>query len=150
MLAVPAVVERLRMFDAPDPRLLETGVICWLLFFGYVTGSRLCSPLGQWEVTSETISKAISICLLMALCWGILYVFIGSRHSDAFSPGVDAEADEPHVFPILRYFGLTMLSTIGFGNITPVGLAAHCAAVAEGISRQLVWRFSSRASWAYG
>jgi len=41
-----------------------------------------------------------------------------------------------HIFPILGYFSLTTLSTIGFGDITPVTLQARYAAVAEGITGQ--------------
>ena len=41
-----------------------------------------------------------------------------------------------HVFPILGYFSLTTLSTIGFGDITPLTLQARYAAVAEGITGQ--------------
>jgi voltage-gated potassium channel len=39
-------------------------------------------------------------------------------------------------FPIFIYFSLTTLSTIGFGDITPVTLKARYSAVAEGISGQ--------------
>jgi hypothetical protein len=40
------------------------------------------------------------------------------------------------VFPILLYFSLTTLSTVGFGDITPLTLPARYAAVAEGITGQ--------------
>ena len=40
------------------------------------------------------------------------------------------------MFPIFIYFSLTTLSTIGFGDITPVSLQARYAAVAEGITGQ--------------
>jgi hypothetical protein len=44
---------------------------------------------------------------------------------------------EQTVLPIFVYFSLTTLSTIGFGDITPVTLQARYAAVAEGITGQL-------------
>jgi voltage-gated potassium channel len=37
---------------------------------------------------------------------------------------------------VLGYFNLTTLSTIGFGDITPLTLQARYAAVAEGITGQ--------------
>jgi hypothetical protein len=40
------------------------------------------------------------------------------------------------MFPILIYFSLTTLSTIGFGDITPLSLPARYAAIAEGITGQ--------------
>ena len=39
-------------------------------------------------------------------------------------------------FPVLIYFSLTTLTTIGFGDITPLTLKARYAAVAEGITGQ--------------
>ena len=42
-----------------------------------------------------------------------------------------------HVFPILVYFSLTTLSTVGLGDISPLTLQARYAAVTEGITGQL-------------
>ena len=43
---------------------------------------------------------------------------------------------EQQLFPVLVYFSLTTLATIGYGDITPVTLQARSAAVAEGITGQ--------------
>jgi len=63
---------------------------------------------------------------------------IFTRHPEAFqfttpTPGGVSEA---YTFPLLLYFSLTTLSTIGFGDITPLTLPARYAAVAEGITGQ--------------
>jgi len=60
-------------------------------------------------------------------------------HPDSFgglavAPGHPVEIQ--HLFPVLAYFSLTTLSTIGFGDITPLTLQARYAAVAEGITGQ--------------
>jgi len=107
-----------------------------MLFFVYVTWSQLRSLLKQREVTGETISMSISIYLLLGLSWGLLYIVIFTRHPEAFSFGSSPGVSEQHVFPIFIYFSLTTLSTIGFGDITPLTLQARYAAVAEGITGQ--------------
>jgi ion channel len=135
-LAVPAIGERLWASFAPNPRLFRMGAISWLLFFSYVTWSQLRSLLKQREVTGETISMSISIYLLLGVSWGILYIVIFTRHPEAFSFGGAPEVSEQHMFPIFIYFSLTTLSTIGFGDITPMTLPARYAAVAEGITGQ--------------
>jgi hypothetical protein len=112
------------------------GAFSWLLFFVYVTWSQLRSLLKQREVTGETISMSISIYLLLGMSWGLLYIVIFTRHPDAFSFGISPGVSEQHMFPILIYFSLTTLSTIGFGDITPLSLQARYAAVAEGITGQ--------------
>ncbi len=50
--------------------------------------------------------------------------------------GAQLTAHPEHSFPIFIYFSLTTLSTIGFGDITPVTLQARYSAVAEGITGQ--------------
>jgi hypothetical protein len=40
------------------------------------------------------------------------------------------------VTPVLIYFSLTTLATVGYGDITPVTLQARYAAVSEGIAGQ--------------
>lgn len=135
-LVVAAVAERLWLFVVPSPRLVLVGSFSWLLFFVYVTWSLLRSLLKQREVTGETISMSISIYLLLGLSWGLLYIVIFTRHPEAFNLGTSPGIAEQHVFPILLYFSLTTLSTVGFGDITPLTLPARYAAVAEGITGQ--------------
>ena len=99
--------------------------------------------LRQTRVTGETISTAISVYLLIGMTWGLLYIVLFQCQDAAFSFGPSADLSvvpsRSHhlVFPVLIYFSLTTLSTIGFGDITPLTLQARYAAVAEGITGQL-------------
>jgi hypothetical protein len=136
LLAVPAVADRLLMMLAPSPGLFLLGSICWFLFFAFATWSQLRSVLKQRAVTSETICNAVSVYLLLGLTWGILYVVIFQVLPEAFNFGSSPPPSPQHVFPILIYFSLTTISTIGFGDITPVAIQARYAAVAEGIAGQ--------------
>jgi hypothetical protein len=137
-LAAAAGAERIVTIFVHNPTLNVPGTICWLLFVVFVTVSQLRSVLRQREVTGETICMAISVYLLMGFSWAFLYAIIFQRHPEAFS-GI-ATANRPpefqHFFPIFGYFSLTTLSTIGFGDITPLTLQARYAAVAEGITGQ--------------
>ena len=108
------------------------------MFFSYVTWSQLRGVLKQREVTGETISMSISIYLLLGLSWALVYVIIFTRHPEAFqfATPIPGGVSEAYRFPIFIYFSLTTLSTIGFGDITPLSLQARYAAVAEGITGQ--------------
>jgi hypothetical protein len=142
-LAVPALAERLYVIFAPTPRLYMIGSISWLLFFAFVTWSLLRTLLKHKDVTGETISMSISIYLLLGLTWAVLYMvmFEFDPQAIAFAAASGSTPASPenqmHTLPILMYFSLTTLSTIGFGDIVPVTLQARYAAVAEGITGQL-------------
>jgi voltage-gated potassium channel len=97
--------------------------------------------LRQKEITSETISMSISVYLLLGFTWGLFYIVLHHVQPLAFTlgspPAPDSVASsEQKVFPVLIYLSHTTLSTIGFGDITPVSLQARYAAVAEGIAGQ--------------
>ena len=82
----------------------------------------------------------VSIYLLLGLTWVFLYAIILHVNPDSFEGLVIAKSGHPveirHLFPVLGYFSLTTLSTIGFGDIIPLILQARYAAVAEGITGQ--------------
>jgi len=140
VLATAAGAARASIFFAESPTLDLVGTICTLLFVAFVTLSELRSVLKQKEVTSETICMAISVYLFLGFTWTLLYSVIFLLHPESFGDLPAATPGHPtallHIFPILGYFSLTTLSTIGFGDITPLTLQARYAAVAEGITGQ--------------
>lgn len=142
VLAVLAIGARLATAVAPGIRLDIAASMCWLLFFGFVTWSQLRTLLRQREVTGETISMSISIYLLLGVTWGLLYIVIFQLQPHAFgfgSPEEDAEFQASHpqdAFPVLVYFSLVTLATVGYGHIYPMTLLARYAAVAEAITGQ--------------
>lgn len=138
VLAVPAAAERIAMIFTPNPALYLAGAIMWLLLFVFITWHLLRGVLKQKEITSETISMSISVYLLLGFTWALFYILIHHLQPLAFNLGSASSpgSGEQQFFPELTYFSLTTLSTIGFGDITPVSLQARYAAVAEGITGQ--------------
>jgi voltage-gated potassium channel len=137
-LAVPAVASRLWIAFSHDQWVLLVGLVAWLMFFSYVICSMLRSVLKQREVTGETICMSISMYLLLGVVWALLYIMIFTLDPKAFgfATPIPSGVSETYWFPILLYFSLTTLSTVGFGDITPLTLPARYAAVAEGITGQ--------------
>ena len=143
VLASLATAERLAMFFSTNRELGIVGSMTWLLFFVFITWHELRAVLRQREVTSETICMSISVYLLMGLTWGFLYSLIYQLEPNAFSfpssdvltAGVPTAKREP-VFMVLIYFSLVTLTTIGYGDISPLTMRARYAAVAEGVTGQ--------------
>jgi voltage-gated potassium channel len=135
-LGVPAIAERFIVPFAPSRSLYLAGSILWLLLFAFITWNELRAVLKQKEVTREVISMSISTYLLFGLTFGLFYIVLHDLQPNAFSFGAGGPASEQQTIPVLIYFSLTTLSTIGFGDITPLTLQARYAAVAEGITGQ--------------
>jgi amino acid transporter len=136
VLATVAIVLRLGEIVRPSHLLALTSSISWLLFFGFVTLTELRGVLKQRRVTRETISMSISVYLLLGLTWGLFFIVLFDFQPQAFSFGGAPPPSEQQVTPVLIYFSLTTLATVGYGDITPVTLQARYAAVSEGIAGQ--------------
>lgn len=137
-LAVPAIVARLTAILVPNSAFYLSEAILWLLLFAFITWHLLRGVLRQREITGETISMSISVYLLIGFTFGLFYILLHHVQPLGLSLGSTPApiSNEQQAFPILVYFSLTTLSTIGFGDITPVSLQARYAAVAEGITGQ--------------
>ena len=139
-LAAGAALERVFAIFVHNRMFNLAGATCWLLFLLFVTLSQLRSVLKQREVTGETISMAISIYLLLSFTWMFLYATIFQLNPNSFGGLALSKSGysvaDGHILPVLGYFSLTTLSTIGFGDIVPLTLQARYAAVAEGITGQ--------------
>ncbi len=135
LLAIPAIAERVAIAVVPTHSLIIIGLMFWLLFFIYITWNELRAVLRQREITGETISLSISIYLLLGLIWALFYVVLYYVQSHAFNFGSSSPA-LAQVFSLLFYFSLATISTVGYGDITPLTLQARYAAVAEGVTGQ--------------
>jgi voltage-gated potassium channel len=135
-LGILAIAARLSVTFAPSRSLYLADSLLWLLLFAFITWNELRAVLKQKEITREVISMSISVYLLFGLTFGLFYIVLHDLQPNAFGFGAAAPASEQQTIPVLIYFSLTTLSTIGFGDITPVTLQARYAAVAEGITGQ--------------
>jgi voltage-gated potassium channel len=135
-LALVTIVLRLSVIASPSHQLATASSISLLLFFGFVALTELRAVLRQRTVTRETISMSISVYLLLGLTWGLFFIVLFDFQPHAFSFGGASPPSEEQVTPVLIYFSLTTLATVGYGDITPVTLQARYAAVAEGIAGQ--------------
>lgn len=141
-LVAAAFVERVALIFTHSRTVALTGAIGWLLLLAFVTLSTLRGVLKQKAVTGETINMSISVYLLLGLTWTNLYVVIFLLQRGAFSiaglaPPIPGHPADPNpLFPVLGYFSLITLSTVGYGDITPLTIQARFAAAAEGITGQ--------------
>ena len=142
LLVAAAFLERVVVASRHSQLVDLTGSIVWFALMAFVTWHMLRGVLRQKSVTGETISMSISVYLLLALTWGLLYAVIFILQPGAFSiaglppPVPGHPTDSQPLFPILSYFSLITLSTVGYGDITPLTLQARLAAAAEGITGQ--------------
>jgi hypothetical protein len=109
--------------------------IAWMILNGLALGflvTMLVRRLFRTErVTADTLSSAISGYFLLGILWAFFYGILNQLDPGAFKGLVNP--DTPDFF----YFSFVTLTTLGYGDISPVTDRAQTLAVLEAVVGQL-------------
>lgn len=94
----------------------------------YVAIVLLLGIVSSEKVSRDVIFGAIAVYLLIGICWTIIFALI-----EAYQPGsFNLEATEKEmVWNKLLYFSFSTITTLGYGDITPITSLARTWAVFE-------------------
>ncbi len=103
-------------------------------FFSFMGVIILRDVMRAEVITWDRIQGAVCAYLLIGVAWGVLYAWVGLRDPQAFSGAVEvgAHSGEPMV-----YFSFVTLTTLGYGDITPVSQTARTLAWLEAAFGQI-------------
>ena len=93
-------------------------LIVALLFYLFTTGLAFRSLFTGKRVDMNMIMGSICVYILVGISWSILYFFAAVIHPDAFE-GVHSITTK-QLFTDLLYYSFVTLSTLGYGDITPM------------------------------
>ncbi len=141
VLMLPAVVARWASHFWPD--FLPVQHIAALVFIGFVEFQLLHFIFRARRVDSEVLCAGISSYLLLGVLWMSAYMLVSrlnpvdATHPGAFSFNVGAPA--PHSLGLFDayYFSFITLSTVGYGDITPLSHGARTLAMTEAMTGTL-------------
>ena len=134
LLLVPAVVGKWLSYAYPQTFQPYFFFGFGIAFMGLVVFKLLGYVLRSIQIDTEVLCAAISVYLLLGLIWALAYALLGQ-----FSPGSFAFAANPHSSGRMDrfnafYFSFVTLSTVGFGDVTPVSKIARTLAVLEAVT----------------
>lgn len=105
-----------------------------LLFYLFTTMLAFEALFTGEKIDLNMIMGSICVYILVGICWSIFYFFESVIHPGAFS-GVDAEISKSR-FTDLLYYSYVTLSTLGYGDITPVTPIARTFSFLEALFGQ--------------
>jgi hypothetical protein len=108
----------------------EATTLAMLLLFAIIVAARSYRP---GPVTHHRIQGAVAVLLLLGLVWANAYALLHLIHPDAFS-GAVGYAPGPLTW---IYYSFVTLTTMGYGDITPVHPIARSLAISEALTGQL-------------
>ncbi len=144
LLGLPAVIARVVAAVRPDSPI-QNSVVLFLsaLFFGYLIWKILRDVTVGARPTGERIFGALCAYIFVGVLFALLYAHLEYRDPTihAFTASNDAiinsAASETGLLPIFTYYSFVTLTTLGYGDITPVSDAARTLAWMEALLGQL-------------
>ncbi|MBT8369298.1 MAG: hypothetical protein KJP23_31790 [Deltaproteobacteria bacterium] len=134
ILLIPALVA-VWIPDIPkNNTLLTIGYLCGLIVLAFAIISILNLIFTEETVTRQTISAAVAVYLLIALMWTFIYRLLENLYPGSFAVAHDSLHSAANVF---LYFSLVTITTLGYGDITPIGSQAIALSVLEAITGQI-------------
>ena len=109
-------------------------MIIGVFFVGLIISSILDAMVKSEKVNRGMIYAAILLYLLAALLWAFVYTFLGLVELALFN----IDLDQPQRYLIVfHYYSLVTITTLGYGDITPVIDVAKAFSVLEAVVGQL-------------
>jgi len=133
-LAVPKFGTTWALSFISHPLLYFFDSISGIIFIGYIIVLILKHIFKQYNVTLETIYGAIVVYILIGLMWVFLYNLTELLHPGSFTLAAVLDAESKKA---LYFFSFVTLTTLGYGDITPVSAPARSLAMLEAIVGQM-------------
>jgi len=134
LLAVPAVGGR--WINHFQPHLVPPAIflVAGLALVAFVVVNLLRFVLRAPSVNLEVLCASISAYLMLGLIWTIAYWLVAQLTPEAFALNTTTGPKESMEGFNAFYFSFITLSTVGYGDITPVSKVARTLAAMEAIT----------------
>ena len=134
LLALPMLGSIWSRYFVQYSALEAVGGLCGAVFFIFAIIQILIFVYTQKEVTRDLIAGAAIVYLLMALAWSFIFGVVESMHPGSFSvPEVEGISTSRSFL----YYSFVTLTTLGYGDITPVTSLARSLCILEAVIGQL-------------
>ena len=134
LLAIPAIAGRWISHFRPDLVPPPVFLVAGLALIAFVVANLLRFVLRAPSVNTEVLCASISAYLMLGLLWTVAYWLVAQVTPDAFAFNMAGGTKETMAGFNAFYFSFITLSTVGYGDITPVSKIARWLAAAEAMT----------------
>jgi hypothetical protein len=130
LLVVTVLAALARWLPSADAASLA---LSGLVSIGLMALVVLAQTFRAGPVSVHRVQGAVAAYLLLGLMWGYAYELVAALNSGAFASALATPARDRG----LMYFSFVTLTTLGYGDVTPVHPAARSLALMEALTGQL-------------
>jgi len=131
VLAVPAFSGKWINHFWPNAIPAEVLLGTALLFVAFVVVNLFCFILTAPRVNQKVLCGAVSNYLMLGILWMFAYLLLAELLPDSFAFSAGPASERVMNGFNALYFSFVTLSTVGFGDITPVSRFARMLAIVE-------------------
>ncbi len=134
LLALPMLVSIWTNRFVEIPSLVLVGDCFGIAFLVFLVAVILSFIFREQEVTVNVIYGAIVVYLLIAIMWAFVFSVLESIHPGSFKIG---EGQIEAGRPLFIYYSFVTITTLGYGDITPVTAPANSFSFLEAVTGQI-------------
>jgi len=114
--------------------LFELSGTC--LFWLYIATHILRFIIHQQHINAELVYAAIAVYFIIGLVWTSAYQIIELHNPHSFSIMNEIAYKKQELFFQMWYFSMVTLTTLGYGDITPITMTARSFVILEAMTGQ--------------
>jgi Ion channel len=137
VLAIAVLGTKWSGYVIDNERLLLVNYGLGVIFFAFTACLLLADVLKKGPVTADKIYGALCVYLLIGLTWGFIFLTLEGFQPGSFLFGQARLSGIEKDPATLVYFSFVTLSTVGYGDITPLSPPARSFAFMEAIIGQI-------------
>ncbi len=134
LLALPMIASIWINHFVDRPYLVFIGDCFGILFLAFTVIIILSFIFKEKEVSVNVIYSSIVVYLLIAIMWAFVFSVIESIHPGSFEIGKDQIEIGRSLF---LYYSFVTITTLGYGDITPITSIANSFSFLEAVTGQL-------------
>jgi hypothetical protein len=134
LLALPMLVSIWSDNFMKVPSLILVGDCFGILFMAFMVIVTLSFIFREQEVTGNVIYGAIVVYLLIAIMWAFVFSVMESINPGSFAIG---EGQIEVGRPLFIYYSFVTITTLGYGDITPITALANSFSFLEAVIGQI-------------
>jgi len=136
-LAVTAILLSVADYFVPGGQTLKLALLADIFtFFAISIALGLKHMFSEGEITLNRLYGGICVYIMLGMSWSIVYMCLIWLRPDAFAGAIFDTTDNPLYWDMI-YFSFVTLTTLGYGDITPVDAIARALTYTEAIVGQL-------------
>jgi len=134
LLAIPAIAGRWINHFRPDLVPPPVFLVAGLALIAFVVANLLRFVLRAPSVNTEVLCASISAYLMLGLLWTVAYWLVAQVNPNAFAFNTAGGTKQTMAGFDAFYFSFITLSTVGYGDITPVSRISRWLAATEAMT----------------